>query len=234
MMGINAEDNYRALKEIAYREGMALFGVANLQDVESEYFTVEDLVRDLRFAISLGYRLSDKVVEGISDRPTRRYFYHYRHVNLLLDQTALKLASYIQAHGFSALPIPASVITDWKEIRGEISHKALAYHAGLGWIGRSTLLVNPWFGSRIRLVSILTNIPLPIDKPIRFGCGDCMECVKACPCSAIGEQSRGFDVGKCLEKLREFARLQSFGTQYICGICLRVCIGKRKISANSS
>jgi len=43
--------------------------------------------------------------------------------------------------------------------------------AGLGWIGRNNLLVNEELGSQFRLASVLTNMPLKIDKPVKNGCG---------------------------------------------------------------
>ena len=159
------EKNTRELKEIAFKEGADLFGVARVENLETPFLSPEEK-KNLTFGISLGVRLLDKVLEGIKDKPTLLYFHHYRQVNFLLDRLALKLASWIQKRGWEALPIPASQTVDWKKQKGHLSHKEVAYLAGLGWIGRNNLLVTPEYGARIRLVTLLTNMPLKSGKPM--------------------------------------------------------------------
>jgi epoxyqueuosine reductase QueG len=212
---------YEKLKEMAKREGVDLFGVAEIGAMEREERALFPLLKDHSFGISIGFRLSQGIVDEIVDRPTRRYYYHYRVVNHLLDQTTLKLTSLIQREGYGAIPVPASVITDWKELKGDLSHKLIAYYAGIGWRGKSTLIVHPEFGSGIRLATVLTDLPLKVDRPLDGGCGDCKGCIEGCPSGAIRED--GYDKMRCLEQLREFAKREGFGTQYICGICLKVC-----------
>lgn len=213
--------NLKKIEAVAKREGMALSGYANLEDT-----SIPTLVKGLTYGVSLGYRLSDVIIERIVDRPTRDYLHHYRQINLLLDQTALKVTTIIQQAGYNALPIPASSITDWKEIRGGISHKLIAAKAGISWIGKSSLAVNPEYGARIRYVSILTDLPLPTSRLIDFGCGDCKKCLTICPCGAIKETADRFDRRTCLEQLRNFAKSENLGTHYICGLCVKVCSGK--------
>ncbi|MEW6607638.1 MAG: reductive dehalogenase domain-containing protein, partial [bacterium] len=200
------------------KEGIVLCGYANLENVQRPL-----LAQKLTYGISLGYRLSEVIIDGIIDRPTRDYLHHYRQINLLLDQSALKVTSFIQQQGYNALPIPASQITDWKEIRGSISHKLIAAKAGVAWIGRSSLAVSPDYGARIRYVSILTDLPLSTGKPLDFGCGDCQKCLAICPCRAIGDTADKFDRNKCLEQLKIFAKSENLGTHYICGLCVKVC-----------
>ena len=102
----------------------------------------------------------------IEDHPTALYLHHYRQANYILDQIAFRVAALIQRSGGQALPIAASQIVDWEHQRGHLSHKALAHAAGLGWLGRNNLLVHPQFGARVRLVSILTDLPLQVDRPL--------------------------------------------------------------------
>lgn len=204
--------------KLVRKEGIVVCGYAKLEDI-----ALPPLAKGLTYAISLGYRLSDMIIGGIIDRPTRDYLHHYRQINLLLDQTALKLTSIIQQQGYNALPIPASQITDWKEIKGSISHKLIAAKAGIGWIGRSSLVIHPEYGAKVRYVSILTDMPLSTPKPIEFGCGECRRCIEACPCGAIKDTSDKFDRESCLEQLRKFAKSENLGSHYICGICVKVC-----------
>lgn len=218
--------NYLWLRDLAYELGVSLFGVADITTIKEEFFLPSEIVKGLDRAVSLAFRLSDEIIESIEDKPTRIYYHHYRQVNFFLDQTALRLSSFIQARGWRALPIPASQIIDWEKQRGHLSHKKIAQMAGLGWIGRNNLLVNPEFGARIRLVSILTDMPLCCDEPMSFGCGNCKECLSVCPAGAIKEDPKDFDHLKCFEQLRLFRKLGYTG-QYICGICVKACRGRK-------
>jgi epoxyqueuosine reductase QueG len=144
-----------------------------------------------------------------------------------LDQLALKAANFIQKRGYLALPIPASQILDWQKQKAHLSHKQLGVLAGLGWIGRNNLLVHKKLGSQFRLVSILTNMPLEIDKPTKDNCGRCKLCVTICPAGAIKENPSDFDYINCFEKLKEFQK-QKLVDQYICGVCVKVCKGEER------
>ncbi|MDI6734828.1 MAG: hypothetical protein QME42_01320 [bacterium] len=210
------------IEELVKREGIVLCGYARLENVQ-----LPPIARGLSYGISLGYRLSDVIINAIVDRPTKEYLHHYRQINSLLNQVSLIVTSVIQEEGYNALPIPASQIVDWKEIRGDVSHKLIAAKAGLCWLGRSSLAVTPDYGARVRYVSILTDLPLPTAQSLDFNCGDCRRCVEICPCGAIGMSSDKFDRNACLEQLRNFAKSENLGTHYICGFCVKVCQGKK-------
>jgi epoxyqueuosine reductase len=182
-----------------------------------------ELSRRFPRAIVFGYRLSDTVLDSIADRPTLIYKHHYKTVNWLLDQAAFRLVNRIEADGSRALAIPASQTVDWTNQKGHVSHKKLALEAGLGWIGRSGLLVHPRFGSRVRYVSVLTDWDFEPDPKLERDCGDCAECVAACPARAITMD--GVNLKTCLAKLKEFASLPGIG-QFICGVCVKACDGK--------
>ncbi len=218
--------NYASVKKFAQKEGIDLFGVADIRGIKGEFQALESLVKDLESAICLGARLSAAILSEITNAPTRLYFHHYRTVNAYLDQTALKVANFIQRKGFRALPIPASIILNWENQTAHLSHKKLGVLAGLGWIGRNNLLVNEKIGSQLRLATILTDMPIRTDKPSKKGCGVCRLCVKACPAQAIKESPVDFDHIKCFEKLKEFQR-QKLVDQYICGVCVNICKGRK-------
>jgi epoxyqueuosine reductase len=218
------ETSRQKLKKFALEQGISLFGVADITNIREEFLLDENLKSQFQNAISLGKRLMDSVLEDILDRPTPLYFHHYRQLNFFLDRTALLLSSYIQEFGFKALPIPASQIVDWEKQRAHLSHKKVGYLAGLGWIGRNNLLVNPEFGARFRLVTVLTDMPLKADKPLNKDCGKCLKCLEPCPAQAIKEKKEDFDHWACFEKLKEFRRMGIVG-QHICGVCVRACSG---------
>lgn len=214
--------SYNILKKFVQDQGIDLFGVADIRGIKKEFQILESLANGLDKAVCLGARLSVSVLSEISNAPTRLYFHHYRTVNAYLDQTALKVCNFIQRKGFKALPIPASIILDWENQTAHLSHKKLGVLAGLGWIGRNNLLVNEKIGSQFRLATILTDMPLKLDKPIKKDCGICHLCVKMCPAQAIKESPSDFDHIKCFEKLKEFQK-QKLVDQYICGVCVNVC-----------
>jgi len=222
---MNKNKNYGLLSKFCRSQGIDLFGVADIKDIKKEFQISEPLVNGLDKAVCLGARLSASVLSEISNAPTRLYFHHYRTVNAYLDQTALKVCNFIQRKSFKALPIPASIILDWENQTAHLSHKKLGVLAGLGWIGRNNLLVNEKIGSQFRLATILTDMPLKLDKPIKKDCGICHSCVKMCPAQAIKESPSDFDHIKCFEKLKEFQK-QKLVDQYICGVCVNVCRGK--------
>jgi epoxyqueuosine reductase len=218
-----------SLEAIARGRGAVLFGVADLQGLDLDGITAaasDVSIAGLRTGISFGCRLSDVVLDGVLDHPTRTYQYHYRQVNLLLDHIGLLLASRLQALGHRVFPVPSSQIVDWTAYRGHISHKAVARLAGLGWIGRSNLLVNPVHGARVRYATVLTDLVLPYDTPVDQDCGGCRRCVAACPGRAIGEAIGDFDLQQCVRTIDEVRRTENIGSK-ICGICVRVCPGRQ-------
>ena len=66
-----------------------------------------------------------------------------------------------------------------------VLEKALAEHAGLGWIGKHTNLLHETAGSWFFIGEIYTDLPLPVDEPARNHCGRCEACIEACPTGAI-------------------------------------------------
>jgi len=215
------------IRQLCRQQGSSLFGVADLRPFKKEEILLPPSLLDrLPRAISAGYHLSDAILEEIENQPTPLYFHHYQRVNILLDTLGLVVTSAIQDLGYQAMPIPASQLVDWKNQRGHLSHKHVARAAGLGWIGRNNLLVNGQFGSRIRLVTILTDLPLAIDSPSPNNCGSCHNCVSVCPAGAIKDRQEDFDHLRCYEQLRAFTKTLHF-SHNICGVCVKACRGAK-------
>ncbi len=221
---MNEKLNYDNLKGFCETQGIDLFGVADVNNIKKEFALSEKILDKFDKAVCIGLRLSDGVLEEIDNAPTRVYFHHYRVANTIIDQIAFKAGHYIQKSGYFALPIAASQILDWKNQTAHLSHKKIGHLAGLGWLGRNNLLVNEKFGSHFRLGTILTNMPLKINKPVDCNCGDCRLCVDVCPCGAIKDSPADFERIKCFEKLKEFQKLRLVD-QFICGVCVNVCRG---------
>jgi epoxyqueuosine reductase len=219
---LNPEQERQAIESMARGMGAVLFGVADLGEFSNA--SGEVLLSGLTTGISFAFRLSDVVLEGITDSPTRTYQYHYRQVNILLDQIGLRISAYIQSLGFRVFPVPSSQIVDWEGLKGHISHKAVGRLAGLGWIGKNNLLVNPRYGARLRYASVLTDLVLPADGPIDDGCGSCRRCIAVCPGGAIGDTPEAFDLDKCIRAIETIRKKPNIGSR-ICGICVKACAG---------
>lgn len=215
------ENNYNRIKNLVMELGAVAFGVARYNN--------PGLFPQMERCISVAIGLSKGILSQIKDHPTKLYFHHYRQANNLLDHIAMRVTQLIQQAGFDAIPIPASQIIDWDRQRGHISHKVIAEEAGIGWLGRNNLIIHPIYGAHIRLVSIMTNMPIKTDSRLNQDCGDCKRCLDICPVSAIKESQRDFDHIACFEKLKEF-RKEGYVSQYICGICVKVCKGKSDLT----
>jgi epoxyqueuosine reductase QueG len=218
-------DNVEKMRALSQQWGGSLFGVADLRSFKREEILLPPSLMDkLSYGISVGFHLSDAILEEILNQPTPLYFHHYQRVNILLDTVGLIVTSTIQDLGYQAMSIPASQIVDWKTQKGHLSHKHVASAAGLGWIGRNNLLVNEKFGSRIRLVTVLTDLPLVISPPSIKDCGSCLNCLSVCPAGAIKVRQEEFDHLRCYEQLRTFAKTLHF-SHNICGVCVKACKG---------
>jgi epoxyqueuosine reductase len=221
-----SEENFHRLEERSLEMGVSLFGVADITRVREDFLLTDRVKSRFNRGISLGKQVLDSVLEEIENQPTPLYFHHYRQLNFFLDRAALQLASDIQQMGFAALPIPASQIVDWKNQKAHVSHKKIGFLAGLGWIGRNNLLVSPRFGSRFRLVTILTDMPLEPAHLMEFSCGTCFACLSPCPARAIRERPEDFEHRTCYAQLEEFHR-KRIVSQHICGVCVKACRGPK-------
>ena len=72
---------------------------------------------------------------------------------------------------------------------GPNMERVFAKHAGIGWLGKNTCLINTKAGSFLFLAVILTDLELEADKPESDHCGTCTRCIDACPTNALEEVS---------------------------------------------
>ncbi|MEH7107703.1 tRNA epoxyqueuosine(34) reductase QueG [Bacillus sp. JJ1764] len=68
---------------------------------------------------------------------------------------------------------------------GELSDRAVAVRAGIGWSGKNCAVITPEFGSYVYIGEMITNIPFEPDQPIEDQCGSCTKCLEACPTGAL-------------------------------------------------
>jgi epoxyqueuosine reductase QueG len=220
--------------------GADYYGIANLAPAR-EFIAAQGGERAARYprAVVMGIVLQDSLVDLLPEREDRAAAMLYRHnsydvVNLALDQIALAVANIIQRDGYAALPVPASKRASDEKIASVFSHKLAAHLAGLGWIGKSCLLVTPDRGPRVRWVAVLTDAPLePTGTPMAERCGSCTQCTDACPIGAITGRTflesepreARLDAAACDRYFRELEKDRGIG---VCGMCLYICPYGRK------
>jgi epoxyqueuosine reductase len=215
-----------------------IYGYADLTGLLDSKFS------GFNYGISIGRLLNNTIVDGILDGPTMEYYSHYRKINEELEQLTSVISDDLNNNGIESLDIEPTVSTsdiDSKYsvmLKTDISHKMVATRAGLGWIGKTDLFVSKTFGPRLRLVSILLNIPLESDsKPIdKSRCGTCNICVDICPAQAANgklwditvKREEFFDPWKCRKQCVEFGRLRLGMDARVCGMCMAICpIGRK-------
>lgn len=234
-MSINAD-----LKNLSQSLGADYYGIADLAPARDYIQSFGgSRIAGYPLAISMGIALLDTLVDLLPEREDYAAAMLYRHnsydvVNLALDRMALMVANRLQNEGFRALPVPASKRASDEKIAGVFSHKLAAHLAGLGWIGKSCLLVTPNHGPRVRWVTVLTDAPVgPAGTPMDPQCGSCTLCTDACPREAIKgqtflpDESREvrLDAADCD---RYFHELEKANGIAVCGMCLYICPYGRK------
>ena len=185
-------------------------------------------------AVSIGIRLSDEIVDQHSPDEPREYslYWHhvYRVVTPALDFLAQKIQCQLQADGFKAFPIPAGLPYNRETLRSVFSHKLAAHLAGLGWIGKSCLLITPDFGPRVRFATVLTDAPLPSGIALNEKCGKCQACVDACPVQAYkGVEFQPTDPVEVRFNTRACAE---YRRTHPCGLCVAKCPSNTTHSIN--
>ncbi|MGD0818356.1 MAG: 4Fe-4S double cluster binding domain-containing protein [Methanomassiliicoccales archaeon] len=138
----------------------------------------------MKHAISMVYEIPARAV--IERSGVDRFYDSMIEGRSIMDKAADAVAKLLRERGYRALPVTSTFTMDNRTIMGQISHKAVAHQAGLGWIGRSMLLVTPEFGPRIRLITILTDAELDQGAgPMNNRCGTCRACIDGCPLKAL-------------------------------------------------
>ena len=223
------DDATSDLRERILALGATLVGFADMEGVlEGE------LARWPR-AISIALAFPDEVIEPIAKGPTLEYFEAYNHFNERLNEIAAQTVQFIRNLDYQAEFIAATVGNgglDEPGMRVGFQHKTAATRAGLGWVGKSALLITYGCGPRVRFVTVFTDMPLEVGTPVVASeCARCIACVRACPGRAIsGEdwwagrpREEFFDAGGCYVAARR-QLMQRVGADHpVCGICIAVC-----------
>ncbi|UCG82066.1 MAG: epoxyqueuosine reductase [Dehalococcoidia bacterium] len=212
------------LKQYAVNLGADLVGIASVDrfDKAPMGHQPEDILPRSRAVISCAVRIPASTLDG---SPTA-YHRALEIVHTQLDVLACKIALFIESEGGSAIPVPADEpYRHWESNRsygrGDLSHKHAAQAAGLGRLGKNSLLITPQHGNRVHLVSVVTDVNLTPDSILDWEpCyNGCTLCIQACPAEAIEEGQ----VEQALCRSVMFERLPKGPVIESCRACRRVC-----------
>ncbi|KPH79239.1 tRNA epoxyqueuosine(34) reductase QueG [Oceanobacillus caeni] len=113
---------------------------------------------------------------------------------------------------------------------GELSDRAVAERAGIGFSGKNTSIITPEFGSFVYLGEMITNIPFIPDNPVEDSCGDCRKCLDACPTGALVGEGGQLNANRCIafltqtkDYLEDEFRIKLGNRLYGCDTCQQVC-----------
>jgi epoxyqueuosine reductase len=115
--------------------------------------------------------------------------------------------------------------------------RAAAVRAGVGWPGKSTMVLAPGHGPWMLLGTVVTDASIPVSRPMERDCGTCSACIPACPTEALGEE--GLDARRCLStwlqtpgSIPQWIRPLMGRRIYGCDDCLTACPpGRRALAA---
>lgn len=146
----------------------------------------------------MDYRSDAASAEAVLQKPERAYISRYalgrdyhKLMRARLRKLALRIEEAIGPHGYRVFSDSAPAL-----------EKAYARNAGLGWIGKNTLLLRRDAGSWFFLGEIYTDLPLPVNReePVGNLCGSCSACITICPTQAIVAPYR-LDARRCISYL---------------------------------
>lgn len=247
MSGLAGKDLKSALVQKAHQLGFTLAGVTTAAPPESfpqfqewvaegrhagmEYLASErslgrrsdprEILPECRSILVLGspYFPAGDVRGGVAAYATGEDYHD------VLKPRLQELISFLEEQ--AGQPVPNRWYTD----TGPVLERDLARRAGLGWIGKNSMLIHPQHGSYFLLAEILLGIDLPPDEPfLSDHCGSCTRCLDQCPTGCI-LPNRTLDAGRCISYLTienkadipNDVREQLGEWLFGCDVCQQVC-----------
>ncbi|MEE1013372.1 MAG: 4Fe-4S dicluster domain-containing protein [Clostridia bacterium] len=233
----------RKIKREAKKLGINLIGFANVErwseraEIDPAYYP-QTIWPWSKTVISLAVQIYLPMIETT---PSVVYSELYNTTNRFLDESAYRLANFLNGLGYRAHFFPRDCYGDIsvlvKKPEAAFSHVLAGKYAGLGTIGMNHTLLTKEYGPRIRLVSVITDAeitPDPMQK--RELCIQCKLCAKNCPMQAFTANADAIIAEMDKYKCAEYHQKLKNEFRYPCGVCTAVCpVGAdRKIYGKSS
>jgi Uncharacterized Fe-S protein len=205
------------IKEIFIKLGADICGIANVDRFKDvpEGFRPTDIYEDCKSVIVFAKCMP----KGVAYVSPRIVYNKFNDINVeLLDRIAFLGSIEVEKLGAIAVPVPTdSPYEYWDsenmEGKGILSMKHAAILAGIGTMGKNTLLINKTYGNMINIGAVLTNLDLRSDDFVEKVCIDgCTKCIDSCPSKALdgqtvnqklcrqyayGSNKRGFSIVNC-------------------------------------
>lgn len=184
------------VKEILFSLGADLCGIASIDRFDSapKGYHPLDVMPSCKSVISFGCGFP----VGALECQTPVIYTRIRNsITSKMDGMALDFCIEMEKHKAVCVPIPTNE-SEWDKNTGRwrsvISQKHAAQAAGLGTIGRHSLLITPEYGSMIWLGAVLCNLELEPDEMKENICNNCNLCINACPVNALEQEEIKQDV----------------------------------------
>lgn len=216
------------LREILIENGAVAVGYADMSDI------VEG---ELKTGISVLRPMPPEMIRGIEQAVTAEYRQWYIDTNNILDKAIKAGGEYLRSLGYETKEYTTDKVVRDENNCTELPLKSIAVRAGLGWVGKSAVLVTHEYGGALRLSGMLTNAPLPVAEPMfESHCGGCTKCMDVCPAKAITgtkwekgmEREALVDQAACAKSSLERCRAAIGVDMTICGKCFVFCPYTRK------
>ncbi len=186
--------------------------------------------------VSMNYQVDDAFKAGVDDHAD-----DHGSGGLIPSEDELRIARYARAIDYHTHIKPRLyAIADWlrEKVPGTttrcgvdtapVMERELATRAGIGWVGKNTMLIHPRIGSFTFLGEVLTSLALPTDEAMPDRCGTCQRCIEACPTQCIEPYT--IDASRCISYLT-IERQSDFdkstpglsGWLFGCDVCQDVC-----------
>lgn len=213
------------IKRRASELGMDLCGIAPVERFADapQGFHPTDIIKDCKSVIILAARFP---VSTLSSPSPATYTFVRNKVMDKVDSITCQLAAELEELGGSAVPIPSSDPYDyWDNDRrhgqGVLSLKHAAVRAGLGQMGKNTLLINDQLGNMLWLGAVLVTKELEPDLIADYqACiPGCQLCLQSCPAKALD----GTTIVQSKCRSISAKRTEGGGGVYACNLCRKLC-----------
>jgi len=212
------------IKKLAYCLGAEVCGIAGTDrfDKAPEGFRPADILPGAKSVIVYGRQFTKSLFGATTNAP---YTLFRNRLIEIVDTISVELSVELEREGFSVVPVPSSEPYEYwnpelRHGRGILSLKHSAQLAGLGFLGKNTLLINGTYGNRLWLGAVITDAPLKSDALNVGNCpAGCMLCQDSCPQSALDGVT--IEQLKCRESMAAYT--DGGGFLLTCNICRKVC-----------